>query len=233
MSHPGVSLLQVCKIHRQLPPGGILVFLTGQREVEHLCKRLRQAFAPKPVRPPRPHSKQTKDTVAVASKSPAHSAISKTVLKNDLPGKDATHAVNQGQQAANHQAGLVASTGNNTKVEFKAGVKAGVAEDPKAQADSEVQAKNATSDGLEQPGSVDDADDLEQQDGLDDLYGGDAVEAAGEGPHDGSSDGDDEAEVWAAGNSSGFGDCTLFWSGEAAVHIRLAASFTQIDLLNV
>ena len=37
--------LQVCKIHRELPAGGILVFLTGQREVEHLCKRLQTAFA--------------------------------------------------------------------------------------------------------------------------------------------------------------------------------------------
>ena len=49
--------LQVCKIHRQLPPGGILVFLTGQREVEQLCKRLRQALQPKAARPPRSHHK--------------------------------------------------------------------------------------------------------------------------------------------------------------------------------
>ena len=41
--------LQVCKIHRQLPLGGILVFLTGQREVEHLCRRLRQTFEPRPA----------------------------------------------------------------------------------------------------------------------------------------------------------------------------------------
>ncbi len=115
MSHLGVLPLQVCKIHRQLPPGGILVFLTGQREVEHLCKRLRQAFAPKPVRPARPYSKQTKDMAAVAPKAPAHSATTKTVLNHDLPGKDATHAVNQGQQTANNQARLVASTGSNTQ----------------------------------------------------------------------------------------------------------------------
>lgn len=35
---------QVSQIHRQLPPGGILVFLTGQREVESLCKRLRSSL---------------------------------------------------------------------------------------------------------------------------------------------------------------------------------------------
>jgi ATP-dependent RNA helicase DHX37/DHR1 len=35
---------KVCRIHRELPPGGILVFLTGQREVLHLCKRLKAVF---------------------------------------------------------------------------------------------------------------------------------------------------------------------------------------------
>ena len=35
---------KVCKIHRQLPDGGILVFLTGQQEVNALCRKLRQTF---------------------------------------------------------------------------------------------------------------------------------------------------------------------------------------------
>ncbi|XP_070618215.1 probable ATP-dependent RNA helicase DHX37 isoform X2 [Erythrolamprus reginae] len=35
---------KVCKIHRMLPPGGILVFLTGQAEVHSLCRRLRRSF---------------------------------------------------------------------------------------------------------------------------------------------------------------------------------------------
>lgn len=35
---------QVCQIHERLPPGGILVFLTGQREVEYLCRRLRTKY---------------------------------------------------------------------------------------------------------------------------------------------------------------------------------------------
>ena len=43
---PG-SALQVCKIHRQLPPGGVLVFLSGQREVQELVTRLRQGFPDK------------------------------------------------------------------------------------------------------------------------------------------------------------------------------------------
>ena len=35
---------KVCKIHTRLPSGGILVFLTGQQEIEQLCKRLRTRF---------------------------------------------------------------------------------------------------------------------------------------------------------------------------------------------
>uniref|UniRef100_A0A2P2HYL0 RNA helicase n=3 Tax=Hirondellea gigas TaxID=1518452 RepID=A0A2P2HYL0_9CRUS len=35
---------KVCKIHRQLPEGAILVFLTGQQEVNLVCKQLRATF---------------------------------------------------------------------------------------------------------------------------------------------------------------------------------------------
>lgn len=34
------------QIHRRLPSGGVLVFVTGQREVEHLVARLRAGLAP-------------------------------------------------------------------------------------------------------------------------------------------------------------------------------------------
>ena len=35
---------KVCKIHRTLPGGGILVFVTGQGEVHGLCRKLRRTF---------------------------------------------------------------------------------------------------------------------------------------------------------------------------------------------
>ncbi|KAI9741961.1 MAG: putative ATP-dependent RNA helicase DHR1 [Cirrosporium novae-zelandiae] len=35
---------KVCRGHRKLPPGGMLVFLTGQNEISDLAKRLRNAF---------------------------------------------------------------------------------------------------------------------------------------------------------------------------------------------
>ncbi|XP_066227273.1 probable ATP-dependent RNA helicase DHX37 [Saccopteryx leptura] len=42
--YSGECFRKVCKIHRMLPAGGILVFLTGQAEVHALCRRLRRAF---------------------------------------------------------------------------------------------------------------------------------------------------------------------------------------------
>ncbi|PSN70752.1 pre-mRNA-splicing factor ATP-dependent RNA helicase PRP16 [Corynespora cassiicola Philippines] len=36
---------KVCRGHKKLPKGGMLVFLTGQNEIAHLAKRLRQTFA--------------------------------------------------------------------------------------------------------------------------------------------------------------------------------------------
>lgn len=36
---------KICKGHRKLPPGGMLVFLTGQNEIELLSRRLKEALA--------------------------------------------------------------------------------------------------------------------------------------------------------------------------------------------
>eukprot|EP01117_Protostelium_nocturnum_P006791 TRINITY_DN2439_c0_g1_i2.p1 TRINITY_DN2439_c0_g1~~TRINITY_DN2439_c0_g1_i2.p1 ORF type:complete len:945 (+),score=306.88 TRINITY_DN2439_c0_g1_i2:1028-3862(+) len=35
---------KACKIHRRLPPGGVLIFMTGQQEIEALCRKLRRKF---------------------------------------------------------------------------------------------------------------------------------------------------------------------------------------------
>ena len=39
-----LALKKTAKIHKELPEGGILVFVTGQGEVNHMVKRLRKAF---------------------------------------------------------------------------------------------------------------------------------------------------------------------------------------------
>ncbi len=40
----GEAYRKVCKIHRQLNTGNILVFVTGQAEVHRLCRKLRKTF---------------------------------------------------------------------------------------------------------------------------------------------------------------------------------------------
>ncbi|WVQ97439.1 hypothetical protein IAU59_004552 [Kwoniella sp. CBS 9459] len=35
---------KVCKIHARLPPGGVLVFMTGQSEIQGLCRRLEKKY---------------------------------------------------------------------------------------------------------------------------------------------------------------------------------------------
>lgn len=40
---------KVCKIHSRLPPGGILVFMTGQSEIMGLCKKLEKKYSQKAV----------------------------------------------------------------------------------------------------------------------------------------------------------------------------------------
>ena len=39
-----VALKKVCKIHRKLPDGGILVFMTGKQEIERMVKRIRKCL---------------------------------------------------------------------------------------------------------------------------------------------------------------------------------------------
>lgn len=41
---------KVCRIHARLPPGGILVFCTGQNEIVSLVKKLEKKFSPKAIK---------------------------------------------------------------------------------------------------------------------------------------------------------------------------------------
>lgn len=43
VDYVGQAYKKILSIHKRLPPGGILVFVTGQREVEFLCQKLRKA----------------------------------------------------------------------------------------------------------------------------------------------------------------------------------------------
>jgi ATP-dependent RNA helicase DHX37/DHR1 len=44
MDVENIALQKICKIHRKLPPGGILVFLTGKAEIIRMVNRLRRSL---------------------------------------------------------------------------------------------------------------------------------------------------------------------------------------------
>ncbi|XP_043103602.1 probable ATP-dependent RNA helicase DHX37 [Puntigrus tetrazona] len=66
--YTGEAFRKICKIHRMLPPGGILVFLTGQAEVHSVCRRLRRAFPYRPNRE-RTDSVETEEDLKVLKRA--------------------------------------------------------------------------------------------------------------------------------------------------------------------
>lgn len=76
--YTGEAFHKICKIHRMLPHGGILVFLTGQAEVHSLCRRLRKAF---PFRKGATASGKDEDTES----SEAMRKFKKTKQKKTIP----------------------------------------------------------------------------------------------------------------------------------------------------
>ncbi|KAF1796039.1 P-loop containing nucleoside triphosphate hydrolase protein [Mucor lusitanicus] len=67
LDHVGEAYKKITKIHERLPHGGILVFLTGQNEINQLCKQLRKRY---PALPPKATKKQVrKEEQAVALES--------------------------------------------------------------------------------------------------------------------------------------------------------------------
>uniref|UniRef100_A0A8C6ADT8 DEAH-box helicase 37 n=1 Tax=Marmota marmota marmota TaxID=9994 RepID=A0A8C6ADT8_MARMA len=81
--YSGECFRKVCKIHRMLPAGGILVFLTGQAEVHALCRRLRKAFPASKSRAPEKEDK--KDSVEEMRKFKKSRARAKKARAVTLP----------------------------------------------------------------------------------------------------------------------------------------------------
>ncbi|OVA08766.1 Helicase [Macleaya cordata] len=69
----GQAYKKVMSIHKRLPPGGILVFVTGQREVEYLCRKLRGA---------------SKELINTNAKSKAGDKLTETLETNANEGID-------------------------------------------------------------------------------------------------------------------------------------------------
>ena len=58
------AIRKTIKIHSRLPPGGILVFLTGQNEITGVCKRLEMRFGRKAIEEKRRMKQAVTDGIA-------------------------------------------------------------------------------------------------------------------------------------------------------------------------
>ena len=66
----GEAYKKVCKIHARLPPGGVLVFLTGQGEIQGLCRKLEARYGKSSLskgQRRRPETKNSAEHIAVES----------------------------------------------------------------------------------------------------------------------------------------------------------------------
>ncbi|KAI8391758.1 P-loop containing nucleoside triphosphate hydrolase protein [Radiomyces spectabilis] len=61
VDHVAETFKKVSRIHERLPTGGILIFLTGQNEINQLCKMLRKKY---PALPPKATNQEKKDEKA-------------------------------------------------------------------------------------------------------------------------------------------------------------------------
>ena len=82
------AIRKASKIHARLPPGGILIFLTGQNEITGVCKKLEAKYGAKVLeakrkrRLPREVETKPEETVTVA---PAQGACIKIPILDRLP----------------------------------------------------------------------------------------------------------------------------------------------------
>ncbi|KAG6820176.1 hypothetical protein H0H93_004307 [Arthromyces matolae] len=67
------AIKKTAKIHNRLPPGGILIFLTGQNEIAGVCRKLEAKFGQKAI-----EEKRKKRTFAATSRLDGETPLTKT-----------------------------------------------------------------------------------------------------------------------------------------------------------
>ncbi|KAI8876009.1 P-loop containing nucleoside triphosphate hydrolase protein [Backusella circina FSU 941] len=68
VDHVADAYKKICKIHQRLPDGGILVFLTGQNEINQLCKQLRGKFPALPAKATKTEKRKEQKAIELESK---------------------------------------------------------------------------------------------------------------------------------------------------------------------
>ena len=92
------AIHKTVKIHNRLPPGGILVFLTGQNEITGVCRRLKARFGPKALSEKRKHSAVSKSQKASGDSNFTSTAVS--AGQGDLEAEDMDFGVREEELAA-------------------------------------------------------------------------------------------------------------------------------------
>lgn len=76
------AIRKTIKIHSRLPPGGILVFLTGQNEITGVCKRLEMRFGRKATEEKRRMKQAVADAMAKKPRVFPEDDLQEIKLKN-------------------------------------------------------------------------------------------------------------------------------------------------------
>lgn len=88
------AIRKAVKIHNRLPPGGILIFLTGENEITGVCRKLEARFGPKALS----EKKRKYSSVSNGQRAMGDSNISSTTLsagQGDLEAEDMDFGVRQ------------------------------------------------------------------------------------------------------------------------------------------
>lgn len=116
------SLRQVCKVHRRLPAGGILVFLTGKREILHVVEKLRREFPPPRIRRSKAQKSSSGGGGGGSSKKPLRQDNTTSDGKRKDDDSDQRH-VNKSESDGNNSGGNTGDDGeeDNGQEERKEG----------------------------------------------------------------------------------------------------------------
>ena len=94
------------KIHDRLPPGGILIFLTGQNEITGVCRKLETRFSPKVLLEKRKHSAISKGQKTLGYIKSASPAVFSAV-QGDLEAEDIDFGVRREELATDVDDGVM------------------------------------------------------------------------------------------------------------------------------
>ncbi len=88
------ALKKTCKIHRELPEGGILVFVTGQQEVNQLVRKLRKLFPVKKTATDERDSEEEEESVGKALTNATKKSRKKKFAQGAVSREDIVPKVN-------------------------------------------------------------------------------------------------------------------------------------------